>query len=349
MLKSASTKAAKLLALSSKSSHGLEALFTLNTSSGRGIASLSSHIFQERAFGGMHASVSPDTKVPMHHRSFAAQPALCPPEDEVAPGVAAHPGIQSDIQQNNGVGDKCLEFGPVQPHYPSKEYLENIRPQHRQPKTFADYTGYYGVQILRRSFDLVTGYGPNMNSTKWLTRFLFLETVAGVPGMVGGMMRHLRSLRTMNRDKGWIHTLLEEAENERMHLLTFMEMYKPGGFFRTAVIGTQGIFMTLYTLFYAISPRHCHSFVSYLEEEAVKTYTHCINDIDSGKLPEWQNIKVPLISRRYWRLPENASMRDLLLAIRADELCHAHVNTVFAGIGRDDANPFAPGNSNVVA
>lgn len=112
----------------------------------------------------------------MHHRSFAAQPALCPPEDEVAPGVAAHPGIQSDIQQNNGVGDKCLEFGPVQPHYPSKEYLENIRPQHRQPKTFADYTGYYGVQILRRSFDLVTGYGPNMNSTKWLTRFLFLGT-----------------------------------------------------------------------------------------------------------------------------------------------------------------------------
>ena len=48
--------------------------------------------------------------------------------------------------------------------------------------------------------------------------------MAGVPGMVGGMMRHLRSLRTMQRDKGWIHTLLEEAENERMHLLTFMDM-----------------------------------------------------------------------------------------------------------------------------
>jgi hypothetical protein len=283
------------------------------------------------------------------HRSFASQPAPLA-EDEVAPGVAAHPGIQADIQQNNAAAsDKCLEFGPVQPHYPSKDYLESIRPNHRQPKTFADYTGYYGVQILRRSFDFVTGYGPNMNSAKWLTRFLFLESVAGVPGMVGGMMRHLRSLRTMNRDKGWIHTLLEEAENERMHLLTFMEMSKPGGFFRTAVIGTQGIFMSLYTLFYAISPRHCHAFVSYLEEEAVKTYTHCIDDMDSGKLPEWENTKVPLIARRYWRLPEDASMRDLLLAIRADELCHAHVNTVFAEIGKDDPNPFAPGNSNVVA
>ena len=38
------------------------------------------------------------------------------------------------------------------------------------------------------------------------------------------MLRHMRSLRTMERDHGWIHTLLEEAENERMHLLTFMTL-----------------------------------------------------------------------------------------------------------------------------
>ena len=37
---------------------------------------------------------------------------------------------------------------------------------------------------------------------------MFLETVAGVPGMVGAMVRHLRSLRHMDRDHGWIHTLL---------------------------------------------------------------------------------------------------------------------------------------------
>lgn len=39
---------------------------------------------------------------------------------------------------------------------------------------------------------------------------------AGVPGMVAGMLRHLHSLRRMERDHGWIHTMLEEAENERM-------------------------------------------------------------------------------------------------------------------------------------
>lgn len=45
-------------------------------------------------------------------------------------------------------------------------------------------------------------YGQNMTESKWLTRFLFLETVAGVPGMMGGMVRHLQSLRTMQRDRG---------------------------------------------------------------------------------------------------------------------------------------------------
>jgi hypothetical protein len=33
-------------------------------------------------------------------------------------------------------------------------------------------------------------------------RCIFLETVAGVPGMVGGTLRHLRSLRLMKRDQG---------------------------------------------------------------------------------------------------------------------------------------------------
>lgn len=53
------------------------------------------------------------------------------------------------------------------------------------------------------------------------------------------MLRHLRSLRRMDRDHGWIHTLLEEAENERMHLLTFLQLRKPGIIFRLSVLVTQ--------------------------------------------------------------------------------------------------------------
>jgi threonyl-tRNA synthetase len=58
----------------------------------------------------------------------------------------------------------------------------------------------------------------------------------------------------MERDHGWIHTLLEEAENERMHLLTFIKLKRPGLAFRTAVIITQGIFMNGFFLAYLINP-----------------------------------------------------------------------------------------------
>jgi hypothetical protein len=63
--------------------------------------------------------------------------------------------------------------------------------------------------------DLVSGYRPQpttsnalsksnvMTEEKWITRFIFLESVAGVPGMVAGMLRHLKSIRRMRRDNGW--------------------------------------------------------------------------------------------------------------------------------------------------
>ena len=58
-------------------------------------------------------------------------------------------------------------------------------------------------------------------------RAVVLETVAAVPGMVAGMLLHLKSLRKIEDDKGWIKTLLDEAENERMHLMTFIHVAKP--------------------------------------------------------------------------------------------------------------------------
>ena len=66
-----------------------------------------------------------------------------------------------------------------------------------------------------------------------------LMAACNVAGMVGGMLRHMRSLRTMKRDHGRIHTLLEEAENERMHLLTFLQISQPGLLTRMGVLLTQ--------------------------------------------------------------------------------------------------------------
>lgn len=106
----------------------------------------------------------------------------------------------------------------------------------------------------------------------------------------------------MRRDHGWIHTLLEEAENERMHLLTFLQMKKPSFIFRLCVLGAQGVVFNSFFISYLLSPKTCHRFVGYLEEEAVHTYTNAIRDLDAGKLPKWTDQPAPLIAINYWKL-----------------------------------------------
>lgn len=123
-----------------------------------------------------------------------------------------------------------------------------------------------------------------------------------------------------------IETLLEEAYNERMHLLTFMKLAEPGWFMKMMIIGAQGVFYNGFFLSYLISPRICHRFVGYLEEEAVLTYTRAIEDIESGRLPKWERLEAPDIAVRYWNMPEGArTMKDLITYVRADEAKHREV------------------------
>jgi hypothetical protein len=82
--------------------------------------------------------------------------------------------------------------------------------------------------------------------------------------MVGGMARHLKSLRILHRDKGWIHHLLEEADNERFHLFIFLDIKKPGFFERSFIILMQGVFMNLFFTSYILNPTFSHRFVGYL-------------------------------------------------------------------------------------
>lgn len=220
--------------------------------------------------------------------------------------------------------------------------IEVIEQTHRTPLNLRDKIALKVLRFTRKSFDWVTGYNETggMNKRKWVNRALFLETVAGVPGMIGGLVRHLASLRKMKHDYGWIHHLLEEAENERMHLFFFLKERDPGFVFRSAVTLTQFVFVPFYLLVYAISPKFLHRFVGYLEEEATHTYTVMIKDIDrpNGPLEEWRTKKVDREFTRYWGCPENASIRDIILCIRADEIGHREYNHLFADIhGRNES------------
>jgi len=226
----------------------------------------------------------------------------------------------------------------------TEEELHNVEITHKKPKGFVDHLAYYSVKLLRGSFDVLSGYNKGTRTErKWLNRIIFLETVAGVPGMVAAMVRHLNSLRKMRRDHGWIHTMLEEAENERMHLMTALNLKNPSWLFRMCVVSAQGVFVSFFSLAYMISPRYCHRFVGYLEEEAVVTYSKLLKDIDGGPMNHWNTLPAPPVAISYWQLPEDATMYNVVLAIRADEAHHRVVNHTLGSMKKDDYNPYKPG------
>jgi len=158
-------------------------------------------------------------------------------------------------------------------------------------------------------------------------RAVVLETIAAVPGMVGGTLQHLRALRRMESDHGWIKVLLDEAENERMHLMTFVHIARPSGFERVLILTAQGIFYNIFFLVYLISPRTAHRIVGYFEEEAVLSYTEYLAEIDSG---DCEDVAAPQIAIDYWDLAPDARLRDVVLAVRNDEAHHRDVNHRFS-------------------
>ncbi|KAJ7521337.1 hypothetical protein O6H91_19G048500 [Diphasiastrum complanatum] len=194
--------------------------------------------------------------------------------------------------------------------------------KHHKPESIVDKIALWTVKSLRVPTDIFF-------QKRYGCRAMMLETVAAVPGMVGGMLLHLKSLRRFEQSGGWIKALLEEAENERMHLMTFMEVAKPAWYERALVIAVQGIFFNAYFLLYLASPRMAHRIVGYLEEEAIYSYTSYLEEIDRGHLP---NVPAPAIAIDYWRLPKDATIRDVVAIVRADEAHHRDVNHFAADI-----------------
>tara|TARA_B100000941_G_scaffold24326_1_gene14552 strand:- start:1396 stop:2019 length:624 start_codon:yes stop_codon:yes gene_type:complete len=194
--------------------------------------------------------------------------------------------------------------------------------RHYTPKNFSDRIALIFTKFLRFLAD-------TFFKKKYGHRAVVLETVAAVPGMVAGMLIHLKSLRKMQDDKGWIKTLLDEAENERMHLMTFIEIAKPTLVERLIILFAQFIFIIMYLIIYIVSQRTAHRIVGYFEEEAVISYTEYLKEIDNGKI---ENTKAPEIAINYWNLPLNSKLKDVVQVIRDDEAGHRDVNHNFADI-----------------
>lgn len=155
-------------------------------------------------------------------------------------------------------------------------------------------------------------------------RAVVLETIAGVPGMVAGMWIHLKSLRQMKTGYGpIIRELLAEAENERMHLMFFIEIAKPNWFERLLILVAQGIFWNYYFLMYVFFPKTAHRMVHYFEEEAVRSYTDYISLIELGRI---DNPPAPQLAIDYYDMKPDATLKDMIKNVRADEQKHSDVN-----------------------
>jgi len=196
-----------------------------------------------------------------------------------------------------------------------KIYLKNMR--HRRPKNFGDKCALWFTMRLR-------WFADTFFAKRYGHRAVVLETVAGVPGMVAGMWNHLRSLRKMKPDdRGWIRTLLEEAENERMHLMIFIQIAKPNWLERWMIITAQFLFWHFYMFLYIFFPKVAHRMVGYFEEQAVISYTSYLKAIELNKI---ENIDAPDIAINYYGLNKDAKLSDVIVAVREDERGHSQAN-----------------------
>ena len=198
--------------------------------------------------------------------------------------------------------------------------MKTIGPEHRPPQSLSDRVALGFTRLLRFFADAFfrRRYGH---------RAVVLETVAAVPGMVGGLLQHLKAIRHIRDDQGWIRELLDEAENERMHLMTFIHIAKPSAFERGLIMIAQAIFYNLYFFIYLFSAKTAHRIVGYFEEEAIRSYTDYLAEIDAGRL---ENVAAPDIAIDYWQLPAGARLRDVVVAVRSDEMGHRDKNHAFA-------------------
>jgi len=194
--------------------------------------------------------------------------------------------------------------------------------KHHEPKNRSDRIALAFTKFLRFIAD-------TFFRKKYGHRAVVLETVAAVPGMVAGMLTHLRSLRKMEDDRGWIKVLLEEAENERMHLMTFIQVAKPTSLERFIIIIAQFIFIIMYSLIYLISQRTAHRIVGYFEEEAVFSYSEYLKELETGRIKDQP---APKIAIDYWNLPLHSTLKDVVRVVRDDEAGHRDVNHSFANI-----------------
>ncbi|WEX08560.1 alternative oxidase [Chelativorans sp. AA-79] len=192
--------------------------------------------------------------------------------------------------------------------------------RHREPVTFRDQVATGISWAMGSTANLLFGrrYGD---------RAAVLETISAVPGMVAATLLHLRCLRRMTDDRGWVRVFMDEAENQRAHLMAFVAIRRPSSVERLLIVLAQGAFYNAFFLLYLLSPRTAHRLAGYLSEAAVRGYSHCLERLERG---EQEDVAAPASAIAYWNLDPQARLSDVIVAMREDEAIHRDINHAFA-------------------
>ncbi len=192
--------------------------------------------------------------------------------------------------------------------------------RHHEPQTLSD-------RIAVRCVRALASIAASLFGKRYGNRAVVLETVAAVPAMVAATLLHLRCLRRMTDDRGWVRAFMDEAENQRAHLMAFVAIAQPNSFERILIVIAQGVFYNAYFLLHLASPRTAHRLAGYLSEEAVRGYTQYLERLEKKEQP---NSLAPASALVYWNLDPAAQLSDMIVAMREDEAIHRDIHHAFA-------------------
>ncbi len=192
--------------------------------------------------------------------------------------------------------------------------------RHHAPEGTSDRIALTSARLLASTAGALFG-------RRYCNRAVVIETVAAVPAMVAATLLHLQCLRRMTDDRGWVRVFMDEAENQRAHLMAFVAITQPSIVERLLIAISQGVFYNAYFLFYLISGRTAHRLAGYLAEESIRGYSHYLERIESGVQ---ENRAAPASAVAYWSLSPDARLMDMVLAMREDEAIHRDIHHAFA-------------------
>jgi ubiquinol oxidase len=206
--------------------------------------------------------------------------------------------------------------------------------RHHDPEGTADRLALSLARMLTSTAGRLFGH-------RYGDRAVVIETIAAVPAMAAATLLHLQCLRRMTDDRGWVRVFMDEAENQRAHLMAFVAISRPSTVERLLIAISQGIFYNTYFLLYLISARIAHRLAGYLSEESIRGYSQYLERIDSGAQ---ENRAAPASAVAYWSLSPDARLTDMILTMREDEAIHRDIHHAFAdALSHGNLLPDRPG------